>query len=357
MKNKLFNLALFLALTLLYVICTHANDKIKKCSLPKIKGIVNLDSECIYNHSIIIKKSNTFLNCNNSLIDGKNTLQIGINITGEIENIEVTNCNVKNFVTSGIMISSGLQITENSNVDFYYNNAPNDITINNSVIDNNGKTGVTFNSYTNNSVLKNSIIINSGGVGVYLSQSSKEITIINNKIAFNGYKFKGREGIAIDSSANNIIKDNLFDSNKSGAVFLYKNCGERHNGKHGIKRWQHSNNNLITDNIFQNEKIGVWLASRQSQDLRKWNCLDTPVDANGRFYKDYANFNTIKRNTFCDTTTGIINEGNNNYVANNTFNTDAHKWYYEPYIKNQKPDGEKSFGNIIINNKYSQCLK
>lgn len=38
-----------------------------------------------------------------------------------------------------------------------------------------------------------------------------------------------------------------------------------------------SDENIVRHNVFVGERVGVWLASRQSKDLSKWDCGDPPL--------------------------------------------------------------------------------
>ncbi|KPF79482.1 hypothetical protein IP78_09150 [Brevundimonas sp. AAP58] len=76
---------------------------------------------------------------------------------------------------------------------------------------------------------------------VYLDAESARTTI-------HGVSFDirtGREQIAIDGSASNVIVANEFRRAERGGIFLYRNCGER-----GVIRHQAPTDNRIEDNAF-----------------------------------------------------------------------------------------------------------
>lgn len=55
----------------------------------------------------------------------------------------------------------------------------------------------------------------------------------------------GREALAVDGSAGNIIRGNRFELGGRGGVFLYRNCGEG-----GIIRHQTPSGNIMENNVF-----------------------------------------------------------------------------------------------------------
>ena len=336
----------------------------KDCLLPANKnGNIDLDGSCIYNDQVIISQSDIKLNCNGATIDGENSAgSIGVLLTSkktELKNVRIENCKIINFKGNGIRITSGLPINKLSDSKSNnYNNAPSEITISNVQIINTGKVGVYIDSYVTKSLLTDSLIKNSGMSGVYLEQATRNNVIKNNKIINNGGARTGlasREGISVDSSAYNEITDNYFKDNAAGGIFLYKNCGEKiHSGKSKI-RWQHSDNNNIVNNVFVNEPVGVWIASRQSRNLQKWDCGDSPMDSDGKYYQDYANNNIIKNNKFCKSNIGVLIEGDNNIVENNTSDRDIADLVKIPTTKRGELLNLPPVGNVNKNNVVRSC--
>ena len=111
-----------------------------------------------------------------------------------------------------------------------------------------------------------------GAVGIYLEAGSKDNVIEDSRIHHNGfgnvtpegvpitvggtelrYESTGREGIAIDGSRNNIVRDNWIAANSAGAIFLYKNCGENATTNpdgHWVRHYG-ATGNLITEQPHQ----------------------------------------------------------------------------------------------------------
>ena len=107
----------------------------------------------------------------------------------------------------------------------------------------------------------------------------------------------GREVMAIDGSATNVITGNRFLQNPFGGIYLYRNCGEG-----GTVRHQTPQGNLIENNLFELKDLkpgsyGIWLGSRQG---RRRYCEE---DAGYPFgssidNRDFADHNTVRGNFF-----------------------------------------------------------
>ncbi len=326
------------------------------CSLPNngaITGEVHLQSGCVYSQGVVISNSNTTLHCDGAVLDGRGVKPFGVFVNGKgkgISNILVEGCGVRNFTKTGVLVTSGIpQGKLSSDRQVNYGNAPKGVVFKGLVVEGSGGVGVYFNDYVTGSQLKDSVIRGSGGTGIYLEQATRNIEIVNNLIEKNGVSNASpvrREGLAIDSSAGNLIKDNRFFSNAAGGVFLYKNCGEKYSAGNSVIRWQHSNNNTIVGNSFKDQPIGVWLASRQGKDLSHWDCGDVPVSQGSVFYNDYADHNEVKDNKFCGGDVGVRDSGDSNRLLNNKFGGGVKVFVDIPYSDREKPDGKRSVGNV-----------
>lgn len=158
-------------------------------------------------------------------------------------------------------------------------------------------------------------MIRSESMAIYLEHSSRR-TIIEDSLFEDNSQAKKREALAIDSSAHNVVRRNIFRRNKAGGIFLYKNCHEHaaFDAKQ-TKRWQGSDKNLIEDNHFEDVPVGVWIGSRQSLDLRKLRCGDPYYG--GKFVRDKARENTILSNSFLRVAKGVSIEDDENTVIGN----------------------------------------
>jgi hypothetical protein len=90
---------------------------------------------------------------------------------------------------------------------------------------------------------------------------------------------------------------------------------------------------LISGNRFVREEVGVWIASRQSRNLRRMDCSDKPMDAQGQYFEDFANRNTLEKNAFCATAVGVRIEGDENRVRANYFDAKVGKKVEIPVTK------------------------
>ncbi|MBK4995962.1 hypothetical protein IAE39_004136 [Pseudomonas sp. S37] len=347
--------SVFLSVVVACLAASSAGAAAMDCNLPESAGqggIIKLDGTCTYKGTIKIRQSNTRLECNGATLYGEKGDRYGIFISGAgLKNVEVSNCKIRGYDKAAVMVTSGLSGPElNRDRNKSFSLAPSNILLDRLDVSESRGNGVHFNAYVNNSILKRSTITKSRGVGVYLGQSSQAISILDNKFLENGGvdKPKGhREALAIDSSAKNIVKGNVFSKNAAGGIFLYKNCGENFDRPGAVLRWQSSNDNLIENNVFKDEKVGVWVASRQSRDLSKWKCGDNPVTADGRYYRDYADNNRIEKNIFCRIGEAVRVEGDNNLISGNRFDVSSGAAVVMPFVAMAKPDGKRTVGNRV----------
>lgn len=359
--SGLITLKFLAASVLLYASAASAAADL--CELPnggQISGKVSLTAGCTYIQPIVISTSGTELDCKGAILDGRGDQKVGILITSRrkpLSDVVVKNCTVNNFRRTGIMVNSTIPLKGREDREAVYRNTPTNVLLDRVVVLNSGD-GVYFNGYVTNSTLQNSTVKGSKQVGVYLSQASKNIKVINNDIEGNGIagkKAQRREGLAVDSSADNLIEGNRFTKNGAGGLFLYKNCGTLlPDGKRDL-RWQSSNNNVIRNNVFKDERVGVWIASRQSQDLTHLKCADPAVDATGKYFEDFANNNTVTNNKFCGGEVGVRIEGDQNNIVDNQFGASLQDEVVEPFQNRSKPDGRRTTGNQVVGSKKLSC--
>lgn len=373
-KNNINNILLFevIIVTLLVGVSfsfnVSADDNIlSDCRISQGQldrgGLITLDGSCTYHTNVSITLSGTTLDCNGATIEGDGEKNNGIMIIGKgnvIRDVTVKSCHVTGFKNSGIGVSSGIPKEElSTDYEDNYHKSPIDIKIFNSHVEKNGGVGIYIDDYVTNAIIDGSIINDNGGVGIYLEESSRSNKVINNKIINNGYSSSGkksREGLAIDSSAHNVIEGNEFIGNATGGIYLYKNCSEKYSSGKSVIRWQHSDNNIIENNLFYNEDVGIWIASRQSLNLSKWDCGDKAMDVESKYYEDFANNNTVINNVFCQNKQSIKIEGDNNKITGNKFDGIPEKQISQPVSMREKFLGKKTIGNVINNNSYKKCV-
>ncbi|UWH21566.1 right-handed parallel beta-helix repeat-containing protein [Pseudomonas sp. HD6515] len=343
-----------------------AEESGKLCELPNngvLSGNVRLDGSCVYNQTITINKSNVEVDCNGATLDGQGEKKYGVLINSKgrpLSDVSVSNCNVRDFLAQGVLVTSGVpDARRSSDRDLNYSISPTRITLKNLVVERSGGVGVFLHSYVTDVTLSGSKILDTKGVGIYLEHSSRDNKLIGNIIrnngAWNGPKTGQREGLAIDSSARNLIEGNKFIGNSAGGIFLYKNCGERFSQGRSVIRWQSSNDNIIKNNKFYDEKVGIWVASRQSRNQKKSDCGDRPLDSEGKYFADYANHNAIQGNEFCRNKLPIKVEGDDNIITGNYSDIKTQKWVSQPETMKARLTGVQTSGNIIANNSFEAC--
>ncbi|MCG2574277.1 right-handed parallel beta-helix repeat-containing protein [Acinetobacter sp. ME22] len=352
--KKIMSFALLLVSPLSYSDNIHYKNLLALHSQYE-KGLkIYKDNQTIESNGIgyLIKDSNIVFDCHNAVIDGGGKVSTGLLIESygqDIHNITIKNCTFKNFKYNGIRIGWGIPDVLKNTIPKQerYNFHPNKITIDNVKIENSGTVGLYIDDYVSNVVVKNSMISNSGAPAIYLEFSSRNNTIDNNVFVNNGYNKKrgSREAISVDGSYSNLITKNIFKNNALGGIFLYKNCQEQSSKGNAPIRLDGADYNNISENNFINEKIGIWIASRQSKDLSKWDCGDKPMYSN-KYYQDYADHNKLIKNYFHNVSKGIIVEGDYNIIEKNNFDKKDNSIIF-PYTKRALYLNKPQVGNIV----------
>lgn len=300
-----FSFIILLPLSLTACAVADSASASHECRLPAMRGNVSLIPSCVYHQEMVITASHTTVDCRGAVLDGNNEKSFGIFINSKgkpMSDVTIRNCKVRNYTHSGIRVTSDIAANKlSSDHEENYRRTPTRITLENVEVSGSGRVGIYFDDYVTHSTLKNSVVRDSYMSGIYLEHSSRNNNIVNNQIINNGHESFGkgkREGLAVDSSAYNLIEGNRFESNGAGGVFLYKNCGEHFSTGKSVIRWQHSDHNVIRNNTFINEPVGIWLASRQNRDLSGFDCGDKPRDGSGKYFADYADNNVVEGNRF-----------------------------------------------------------
>lgn len=284
-----------------------------------------LDPACTYRTEFRITASNVTLDCRGSVLDGHGQIGFGVRVDSEgqsLRNVTVQNCRIRNYRLNGVWIGWGSgdreKRSQTADISEMYRRTPSAVRVIGSLVSDSGRVGIYVDDYTSDTTIALSAIERSGGPGIYLEHSSRRNRILFNAIAGNGVH-SPREGLAIDSSADNLVLGNRFTGNKAGGVFLYKNCQERRStDANSVRRWQFSNRNVIAGNSFDEPEVAVWIASRQSRDLSNWDCGDDAV-VSGRIYRDYARYNLVVGNRFRRYRIGVRIEDDRNKAIRNMF--------------------------------------
>ncbi len=248
---------------------------------------IQLDRNDVVTRQIIVEGKSADgmrVDCNGALIDGeantvnKNRYTVFIRSLGETEpemtnnrpaGIEFHNCRIR-----GSIRIQGLRMTRGANGSWQSSRslghtaraqaaAPTRIVFDGLDIVTNHNSAIYVAFGVTHVQIRNSKI--SGAIGypaIYLDAESGSNIIENNLIAA---RVANREQIAIDGSASNIIRNNVFSNIRAGGIFLYRNCGER-----GIVRHQKPEHNIIQGNEFfdgverKNVPL-IWVGSRNGK--------------------------------------------------------------------------------------------
>lgn len=305
-----------------------------------IKGQVRLAPLCDLKGQSVrftLQDSNTSLDCNGAILspnnqDTSNRSAITIRPKHDqpISNISVANCHIEGY-------GHALHIRQNTNPNTRYSQglvdpkanrdlAPHHIQIINLSSHNSTNSGIFVGDHVHHVNFDKLYISRAGTVGLYFEFGSQNNRVENSVFADNGYRsFKPkREAIAVDSSSYNQIVNNQFIHNGAGAIYLYRNCFEHANDNsrsNHFKRTQSAANNTIKSNTFRDEPVGVWVASRQSRNLKGFQCgayllADTPL---ATYHLDSAKDNKILDNKFINVDRGVIVEDNGTQIIGNDF--------------------------------------
>ena len=369
----------FLSLVALALVCpiapsASAPPPADRCASVNFGPLVNgthhlppgrhtLPAGCTFRVKLVITNSDTTLDCSGSALDGSGVPPIVAGANGKPErggatglviyappkattqNVTVRNCAFRNYSRDGITISSGFSASQPSPDT---NRSVRNVLIDFVTIEKSGHVGLYIRPRSTDILVRNSTITNSAGTAVYI-ELAQRVRLLQNRFVRNGWsatKRRLREAVAIDASTETHIASNLFKDNGLGGIFLYRNCGEFH----GFTRWQSSDRNTISENVFVNEEVGVWIASRQSVDVKNLACSAPPMDSSGRYVEDFANNNRVQCNVFCSVSNGVRVEGDNNEVVNNTFSTGTSNRVQIPETARGRILGRPPVGNVTSPN-------
>jgi parallel beta-helix repeat protein len=307
----------------------------------------HLDPSCTYSGGIEVTQSHVTLDCRGAHVDaGTGRSGVGILVHSPAA-VALTDVTVRNCVVHGFL--NGMRITRDGfktlAAGHEYDVADTDITVENDRIRDTGGVGLYVDGYVTGVTIDHVDIANAGSTGIYLEAGSKGSAVEHSFVHGNGfdgtqppgkpitvsgttfnYLSTGREGIAVDGSSDNVIRDNVIGQNSYGGIFLYKNCGE-YATQQPAQWWPRrtgSSGNLIEDNAIFDEQNGVWIGSRMAENTYFLDCSDPTYVSNGitQIRLDSAPDNTVTANQFVDTVHGVRVEDDGNTVSDNQFSGD-----------------------------------
>jgi parallel beta-helix repeat protein len=317
------------------------------CSAPAADRTINvstrLDGGCTYTGRFSITASNVELDCAGATIDGTGRSGAGIVVTTPADvnlfNVVIRNCHTVGWV-------NGMRVTRDGFRDLAegheYDHNLVGVTIADSTVRDSRGVGIFVDGYVRDVIVNRVTVQNAGSSGIYLEAGSRHNAVVNSRLldngfiengpggqlfTFGGHTFRfwgtGREGLSIDGSYDNVVRDNVFSGNSAGGIFLYTNCSEFVNQKpeRFFQRRTKAERNVIDRNEFDGGLNGVWVGSRMSENTLPMDCANPAYYENGltRVTLDHANDNAISRNTFRNVTYGVRVEDDGTRVEGNTF--------------------------------------
>jgi hypothetical protein len=306
----------------------------------------HLDPSCTYTGGITITGSEVTFDCRGAHIDdAAGNGSRGVAVSSPIDqpgvhDVTVRNCLITGFVNTIRVTRPGFRQLPLG--DEYADGTSNIVIENNHLYASRGS-GVFVDAYVTDVTLRDLEIAGAGSVGIYLEAGSKDNLVEGNDIQRNGYKdvygegavfdlgggrtvryhSTGREGIAIDGSRDNVVRDNTLGLNANGGILVYKNCGEFATTEPG-QWWTRpygADGNVIEGNRFVAERYGVWVGSRMSENQRFMDCSDPAYvdEPLARYHRDVARDNVVRDNEFVGVTYGVRIEDDRATVEGNTF--------------------------------------
>lgn len=287
----------------------------------ELSGENHLPAQCIHLANLRITRSNTLVDCHGGVIDGEGKRGPGIEIDSQghpLENVTIRNCTVRNARHQGIMI--GWSGPDSAKIHLprpaIYEATPRNIRLENVTVMNTHRVGVYIDDYVSDVLIDRLVVQGSGGAGIYITHSSRRTTVRRSNISHNGHALN-REGIAIDSSIDNVVADSVIEDNFVGGIFIYRNCWEKFNvDPNQVKRWQSADGNLIKNNRISGGRVGVWIASRQSRIMK--GC-GNEYYGGGLYTLDSAQHNRVTGNDISAVERGVVVEDDWNEVDGNKF--------------------------------------
>ena len=351
--------------------CGQANQVIQ------VTADAHLDPSCTYTKGLEITASDVTLDCQGAVIEsapdaGGRGILLTTPVDVPLANVTVRNCIVGGFLNTMRVTRAGFKTLTPDNA---YDNTTSNILIENVALHDSRGVGLFVDGYTSDVTMRDLTVTRAGSSGIYLEAGSRQnlverVVFTGNGIRENGpdgqtlqlggetYRWwgTGREGLSIDGSRDNVVRNNTFVDNMAGGIFLYKNCGEFVNDEPAQhwSRWTPASGNLIEANTFTHEDNGVWVASRAAENQLFMDCSDTPYvsDAITRIYRDPATDNTVRNNAFTDVTYGVRVEDDRTVVEGNVFTSDvgAHMAVLVGTLYRTEVLGEPVAGAVVRNN-------
>jgi parallel beta helix pectate lyase-like protein len=198
-----------------------------------------LDPSCTWTGGLEIVASNVVLDCRGAHVVGTGG-GVGIQVHAATD-MALANVVVRNCVAEGFL--NNVRITRDGFHDLAagveYEHALSNILVEDSTSLNSRGVGVYVDGFVTGVTLRNLHVQGAGSAGIYLEEGSRDNVVEGSEIVNNGYRENGpggqlfqfsgitfwfwgigREGIAIDGSRNNVVRNDSFSGNSADAIFL-----------------------------------------------------------------------------------------------------------------------------------------
>jgi hypothetical protein len=180
-----------------------------------------------------------------------------------------------------------------------YDHHLDDVNVLDSILTGSRGVGLYVDGYVTNTTIRHVVVLGAGSDGIYLDAGSRYGRVVENVVAWNGYRENGpnpegtvtqfngvtfrfwgpgREGIAVDGSRDNRISSNWIAENSAGGVFLYTNCGEyvHSDPTNWVEHRFGAEDNTVVANLISGGENGVWIGSRMAENVYPMDCSDVP---------------------------------------------------------------------------------
>ena len=300
-----------------------------------------LDPSCTYTAGFDITASGVELDCRGAAVASPTDQGVGVLITTpadvDLADVTVTDCRVDGFLNSIRVRREGARSLPAGGEHLHGTSA---IAIRGNELSGSRGVGLYVDAYVSDVAIIGNDIHDAGSSGIDLEAGSRRNRIEGNDLVRNGftengtegrtfdvggttvwYWGTGREGISVDGSSENVIRDNRLEGNSFGGIFLYENCGEFRDDPDWFERRTAAAGNVIEANRIAHELNGVWVGSRMGENTLPMACSDPAyVDRPGlRVVLDHAPDNVVRGNAFDDVTYGVRVEDDGTTVERNTF--------------------------------------
>jgi len=301
-----------------------------------------LDPSCTYTAGVDITAADVTLDCRGALVQrAGGGIGILVETPADVDMAHVTirNCRVDGFVNSIHLRRAGFNALPAGHE---YDHHLDDVNVLDSILTGSRGVGLYVDGYVTNTTIRHVVVLGAGSDGIYLDAGSRYGRVVENVVAWNGYRENGpnpegtvtqfngvtfrfwgpgREGIAVDGSRDNRISSNWIAENSAGGVFLYTNCGEyvHSDPTNWVEHRFGAEDNTVVANLISGGENGVWIGSRMAENVYPMDCSDVPYVSGPvqAITLDRAPHTTVRSNVIANSYYGVRVEDDGARVVNN----------------------------------------